>query len=132
MFTKLKKSVSDVDLEHVNLSKTKKKRIDRAYDSSGPLTSSIESLELRIHNVGDKTMVVSLSCDKESDTMLRLCQVFESLKLKIVKANISVVSGRLWKTVYVEADEEEKDELKMKIKVAIAGLNDPEIPNMSF
>ncbi|KAI3852120.1 hypothetical protein MKW98_020119 [Papaver atlanticum] len=129
---KLKKSVSDTDLEHVNLSKTKKKRIDRAYDSSGSQTSSIESLELRIHNVGEKTMIVSLTCDKKSDTMLRLCQVFESLKLKIVKANISVLSGKLWKTVYVEADQEKKDEMKMKIEAAIAGLNDPQSPNMSF
>ncbi|RZC76531.1 hypothetical protein C5167_000656 [Papaver somniferum] len=125
---KLKKSVSDT----VNLSKTKKKRIDRAYDSSGSQTSSIESLQLRIHNMGDNIMVVSLTCDKKIDTMLRLCEVFESLKLKIVKANISVVSGRLWKTVYVEADEEEKDELKMKIEAAIAGLNDSQSPNMSF
>ncbi|KAI3879672.1 hypothetical protein MKX03_011998, partial [Papaver bracteatum] len=99
---KLKKTVSVTDLEHVNLSKTKKKRIDRAYDSSGSQTSSTGSLELRIHNVGDKTMVISLTCDKKRDTMLKLCQVFESLKLKIVKANISVLSGKLWKTVYVE------------------------------
>ncbi|KAI3965095.1 hypothetical protein MKX01_014026, partial [Papaver californicum] len=99
---KLKKSVSDIVLEHTDLLKTKKKKIDGTYDSSGSQTLSIESPELRIHNVGEKTMVISLTCDKKTDTMLRLCQVFESLKLKIVKANISVVSGRLWKTVYVE------------------------------
>ncbi|KAI3896014.1 hypothetical protein MKW92_017977, partial [Papaver armeniacum] len=99
---KLKKSVSDTDLEHVNISKTKKKGIDRACDSSGSQTSSFESLELRIHNVGENTIVARLTCDKKSDIMVRLCQVFESLKLKIIKANISVVSGRLWKTVYVE------------------------------
>ncbi|KAI3924728.1 hypothetical protein MKX01_018784 [Papaver californicum] len=122
---KLKKSMSDIDLEHMNLSKSKKKRIDRT-DSRGPQTPSIESLELRIYNVGEKTMVVSLTCDKKTDTMVRLCEVFESLKLKIVTANISAVSGRLWKTVYVEAGEEEKDELKMKIEAAIAALNDPQ------
>lgn len=86
-------------------------------------------MQLRIYNVGEKTMVVSLTCDKKIDTMVRLCEVFESLKLKIVTANISAVSGRLWKTVYVEADEAEKDELKMKIEAA---LNDPQSPNMSF
>ncbi|KAI3929170.1 hypothetical protein MKX01_006406, partial [Papaver californicum] len=99
---KLKKSMSDIDLEHMNLSKPKKKRIDRTDDSSGSQTPSIESLELRIYNLGEKTMVVSLTCDKKTDTMVRLCEVFESLKLKIVTANISAVSGRLWKTVYVE------------------------------
>ncbi|KAI3884784.1 hypothetical protein MKW92_019562 [Papaver armeniacum] len=126
---KLKKSMSDINLEHMNLSKPKKKRIDRSVDSSRSQASSFESLELRIYNVGDKTMVVSLTCDKKNDTMVRLCEVFESLKLKIVTANISAVSGRLWKTVYVEADEQEKDELKMKIEAA---LNDPQSPNMSF
>ncbi|RZC56736.1 hypothetical protein C5167_015585 [Papaver somniferum] len=117
---KLKKSMSDIDLEHMNLSKPKKKKIDRSVNSQA---SSFESLELRIYNVGEKTMVVSLTCDKKIDTMVRLCEVFESLKLKIVTANISAVSGRLWKTVYVEADEAEKDELKMKIEAA---LSDPQ------
>ncbi|RZC91706.1 hypothetical protein C5167_027761 [Papaver somniferum] len=74
-------------------------------------------------------MVVSLTCDKKTDTIVRLCEVFESLKLKIVTANISAVSGRLWKTVYVEAHEEDKDDLKMKTEAA---LNDPQSPNMSF
>ncbi|MCL7046436.1 hypothetical protein MKW94_021107 [Papaver nudicaule] len=129
---RMRKSTSDLDLEHMNLSKTKKKKIDRSDNSCGSQTSSIDSLELRIYNVGDKTMVVSLTCDKKEDTMVRLCEVFESLKLKIVTASISAVAGRLWKTVYVEVDEEEKDELKMKIEAAIAALNDPHSPNMSF
>ncbi|OVA07532.1 Myc-type [Macleaya cordata] len=124
---KLKKSMSDIDLDSVNLLKTKKKRID----SSGSRTSSIDALELRVYNVGEKTMVISLTCDKKTDTLVRLCEVFESLKLKIVTANISALSGRLWKTLYVEADEEEKDQLKIKIETAIAALNDPQSP-MSF
>ncbi|KAI3980416.1 hypothetical protein MKX01_003955 [Papaver californicum] len=86
----------------MNLSKKKKKRINHTYDSDGSQTSSIDSLELKISNVGEKTMSVILTCDKKTDTMVRLCEVFESLKLKIVNANISAVSGRLWKTVYVE------------------------------
>ncbi|XP_026382646.1 transcription factor bHLH35-like [Papaver somniferum] len=96
-FRKLKRS------KHMNLSETKKKKIDHAQeDSSGSQTPSIDSLEVRISNASEKTMAVTLTRDKKSDTMVRLCQVFESLKLKTVTANIFAVSGRLWKTVYVE------------------------------
>ena len=47
-------------------------------------------------------MVVSLTCSKRTDTMVKLCEVFESLKLKIITANITAFSGRLVKTVFVE------------------------------
>ncbi|KAI3874724.1 hypothetical protein MKW92_009570 [Papaver armeniacum] len=114
-FRKLKKS------KRMNLSETEKKKIDHAQeDSSGSQTSSIDSLELRISDVSEKTMAVTLTCDKKPDTVVRLCGVFESLKLKIITANICAVSGRLWKTVYVEVDEEDKDELKTKIEAALA------------
>ncbi|KAI3958284.1 hypothetical protein MKW92_028483, partial [Papaver armeniacum] len=94
-FRKLKKS------KRMNLSETEKKKIDHAQeDSSGSQTSSIDSLE--DFDVSEKTMAVTLTCDKKPDTVVRLCGVFESLKLKIITANICAVSGRLWKTVYVE------------------------------
>ncbi|KAI3885432.1 hypothetical protein MKX03_036324 [Papaver bracteatum] len=114
-FGKLKKS------KRMNLSKTEKKIIDHTHeDSSGSQSSSFDSLELRISSVSEKTMAIALTCDKKSDTMVRLCEVLGSLKLKIITAHIFAVSGRLWKTVYVEVDEEEKDELKMKIEAALA------------
>lgn len=47
-------------------------------------------------------MVVSLTCCKRADSMVKLCEVFESLKLKIITANITAVSGRLLKTVFIE------------------------------
>ncbi|KAG8376396.1 hypothetical protein BUALT_Bualt09G0059100 [Buddleja alternifolia] len=104
------------------------------YDSAGSrslLSSPIEVLELRVGNMGEKTMVVSLTCSKRSDTMVKLCDIFDSLKLKIITANITAFSGRLFKTVFLEADEEEKDVLRLKIEAAIAALNDPDSP-MSF
>ena len=52
--------------------------------------------------MGEKTVVVSLTCSKRTDTMVKLCEVFESLKLKIITANITAFSGRLLKTVFVE------------------------------
>ena len=52
--------------------------------------------------MGEKTVVVSLTCSKRTDTMVKLCEVFESLKLKIITANITSFSGRLLKTVFIE------------------------------
>lgn len=59
-------------------------------------------VQLRATYMGEKTVVVSLTCNKRTDTMVKLCEVFESLKLKIITANITAFSGRLVKTVFVE------------------------------
>uniref|UniRef100_A0A7N2LIA6 BHLH domain-containing protein n=1 Tax=Quercus lobata TaxID=97700 RepID=A0A7N2LIA6_QUELO len=163
------------DLELPVLLRSKKKKTDQFYDSGGSRISPIEVLELRATYMGEKTVVVSLTCSKRTDTMVKLCEVFESLKLKIITANITAFSGRLVKTVFVEshvnqglnplpemlpkenagvlirtilslpdkysgrelnqeqsdihdADEEEKDHLKIRIETAIAALNDPQSP----
>lgn len=129
---KLKKNaVFDLDQEIPTLSRLKKKRIDHSYDSRRSTTSSIEDLELSVSYIGEKTVVVSLTCSKRTETMVKLCEVFETLKLKIIAANITCFSGRILKTVFVQADEEEKDHLKRAIESAIATLNDPESP-LSF
>lgn len=52
--------------------------------------------------MGERTVVVSLTCSKRTGTMVKLCEVFESLKLKIITANITAFSGRLSKTVFIE------------------------------
>ncbi|KAK4478838.1 hypothetical protein RD792_014339 [Penstemon davidsonii] len=91
-------------------------------------SSPIEVLELRVTNMGEKTLVVSLKCNKGTDTMVKLCEIFESLKLNIITASITAFSGSLLKTVFLEADEEEKDVLRLKIEAAIAALNDPDSP----
>ncbi|KAG2692004.1 hypothetical protein I3760_08G032700 [Carya illinoinensis] len=118
----------DFEQELPILLRSKKKRTDQFYDSGVSRTSPIEVLELRVTDMGDKTVVVSLTCSKRTDTMVKLCEVFESLKLKIITTNITAFSGRLVKTVFVEAEEEEKDQLKIKIETAIAALNDPQSP----
>ncbi|CAA2938154.1 transcription factor bHLH35 [Olea europaea subsp. europaea] len=109
-------------------SKPKRSRIDQCYDSAGSRSCPIEVLELRVSNLGEKTVVVSLTCCKGTDTMVKLCEIFESLKLKIITANITAFSGRVLKTVFVEANEEEKDLLRLKIEAAIASVNDPDSP----
>lgn len=52
--------------------------------------------------MGEKMIVVSLTCSKGTDTMVKLCEIFESLDLKILTANITAFSGRLLKTVFLE------------------------------
>ncbi|XP_061352690.1 transcription factor bHLH35 isoform X3 [Gastrolobium bilobum] len=105
-----------------------KKNPKQLHDSVTSRNSPIEVLELRVTYMGEKTVVVSLTCSKRTDTMVKLCEVFESLKLKIITANITSFSGRLLKTVFIEANEEEKDDLQIKIQTAIAALNDPLSP----
>ncbi|KAF9612948.1 hypothetical protein IFM89_004651 [Coptis chinensis] len=128
---RLKNPISDIDLENECFVKPKKKRIAECSESGGSRSSSIDIVELRVTYVGERTLFISLTCDKKTDTMVKLCEVFESLKLKIITANITSLSGKLLKTVFVEADEEEKDQLKLKIENAIATLSEPESP-MNF
>jgi hypothetical protein len=58
--------------------------------------------QLRVAYMGEKTLLVSLTCSKRTDTMVKLCEVFESLRVKIITANITTVSGRVLKTVFIE------------------------------
>ncbi|CAJ2637886.1 unnamed protein product [Trifolium pratense] len=92
----------DYDQELPVLLRSKKKRTDQLYDSVNSRNSPIEVLELRVTYMGENTIVVSLTCSKRTDTMVKLCEVFESLKLKIITANITSFSGRLLKTVFIE------------------------------
>ncbi|XP_010548649.1 PREDICTED: transcription factor bHLH27-like [Tarenaya hassleriana] len=87
-------------------------------------SSPIEILELKVTCMGEKTGVVCITCSKKRDTMVRLCEVFESLNLKIITANISSFSGRLSNTLFLEVEEEEGAILEAKIHTAIAAFND--------
>lgn len=107
------------------LNKSKKKRTDHRkqqyHDSNGCCRSSIiQDLEVRVSYVGERTIVVSLTCSKREGTMVKLCEMFESLKLKIITAHITAFAGRLLKTVFLEADELEKDHLRIKIETVIS------------
>ncbi|KAL4571208.1 hypothetical protein LXL04_017961 [Taraxacum kok-saghyz] len=106
----------------------KKKRLDQAFDPSGSNSYPIEVLELNVSYVGEKTVLVSLKCIKRRDTIVKLCEVFESLKLKIVTANISVLSERLFNTLFIQADEGEMEFLKIQIETAISALSNSQSP----
>ncbi|CAI9780282.1 unnamed protein product [Fraxinus pennsylvanica] len=109
----------------------KRTRLDLGYDSKTSRSFPIEVLELRVSHVGEKTVVISLTCSNRAYTIVKLCEIFESLKLKIITTNITVFSQNLLKIVFVEADEEERQLLRPKIEGAIAALNGPE-SHMSF
>ncbi|XWS28151.1 hypothetical protein CRYUN_Cryun25bG0041000 [Craigia yunnanensis] len=100
---KLKKNPGyEYEQELPVLLRSKKTKLENSFDSGGSRTSPIEVLELKVTHMGEKTVVVSITCTKRTDTMVKLCEVFESLKLKIITANITAVSGRLLKTVFIE------------------------------
>ncbi|KAF8033677.1 hypothetical protein BT93_C0067 [Corymbia citriodora subsp. variegata] len=106
--------------------KSKRKRAKLRHDSSkSPDITPIEVLELRVMEVGEKSLVVSLTCSNRGDAMVRLCQAFESLKLKIVAANITALPEKLLKMVFIEKEEKQgKEHIQSKIEAAIAALND--------
>lgn len=119
------------------LTVSKKKRTDQqqlfSNNSGGSrsldsLPSPVQVTELRVSYVGGKTVVVSITCSKQRDTIVKLCEAFESLKLKVITANITSFSETLLKTVFIEADKEEINMLKTKIESAIAALNFPDSP----
>ena len=47
-------------------------------------------------------MVLNVTCNKRTDTMVKLCEVFESLNLKIITSNLNSFSGMIFNTVFIE------------------------------
>ncbi|XP_042392114.1 transcription factor bHLH35-like isoform X2 [Zingiber officinale] len=118
----LKQGRADHDLEFcddMHLVQRKKKRT-----ASEPM----QAIELTVSALGDKTMVVSITCKKKHDAMIRLCELFVSLPLKIITANITCVSGSLLHTLFVESDEMRTEQLKEEIEAAIIRLGSPRRP----
>ncbi|XP_073043850.1 transcription factor bHLH35-like [Primulina eburnea] len=116
------------DFDQEFCSEAKRPRMDQYDHGSRFNPSPLEVLELRVSSMGEKTAVVSLTCNKRRDTVVRLCEMFELLKLKVITANITAFSGMLLKTVFIQVDEEEKKLLRAKIESAIATMNDPDSP----
>ncbi|CAK9325830.1 unnamed protein product [Citrullus colocynthis] len=93
-----------------------------------PSSIPIEILDLSVNYMGEKTMMVSLTCGRRSDAVLKVSQVIESLKLKIITANIIVVANKVLNTLFLEAERAEEEELKVKIERAIAAISDQQSP----
>ncbi|XP_076947701.1 transcription factor bHLH35-like [Bidens hawaiensis] len=110
------------------MERSKKIRADQAFDPSGSWADPIEIQELKVESVGEKIALVTLKCSKRRDTIVKLCEVFESLKLNIVTATIVALPQRLLNTLFIQAEKEEIDLLKMQIQTAISALNHPQSP----
>ena len=52
--------------------------------------------------MGEKTLFVSLTCSKAREATARICEVFESLKVKIITASVTTVSGMVKTTILIE------------------------------
>ncbi|CAH8322554.1 unnamed protein product [Eruca vesicaria subsp. sativa] len=118
------------DLSGINAMRSKKSRqmdnnifgssINRVHNHS-----LIEVLEMTVTCMGEKTVVVCITCSKKRETMLQLCKVLESLNLNILTTNFSSFSSRLSTTLFLQANEEERSTVETKIQTAIAAYNDP-------
>jgi hypothetical protein len=62
----------------------------------------VEVLELRVSEVSEKVLVVSVTCTKQRDAMAKVCRALEELRLRVITANITSVSGFLMHTLFVE------------------------------
>ncbi|KAF8091674.1 hypothetical protein N665_0438s0007 [Sinapis alba] len=122
------------DLSYNNVTRSKKFR-QMDYNTSGSSVarvhnqSLIEVLEMKVTWMGERTVVVCITCSKRRETMLQLCKVLESLNLNIVTTNFSSFSSRLSTTLFLQAGEEERSTLETKIQTAIAAYNDPSCLN---
>ncbi|CAN8230001.1 unnamed protein product [Cochlearia groenlandica] len=116
------------DLSNTNLQRSKKFKhsIESSSNTRVYNHSPIEVLEMKVTWMGEKTIVVSITCSKKRETMLQLSKVLESLNLNILTSNFSSFSSsRLSTTLFLQADEEESRVIETKIKTAIATYNDP-------
>uniref|UniRef100_A0A161XSX0 BHLH domain-containing protein n=1 Tax=Daucus carota subsp. sativus TaxID=79200 RepID=A0A161XSX0_DAUCS len=109
--TKNKKSLDELNQAAADMAMpstvSKKKRTDKQqlFDESGSsrvLASLVPVTELNVSYVGRRTVLVSIKCTNQRNTMVKLCKAFESLKLKSITANITSSSGILVKTVFIE------------------------------
>ncbi|KAJ6806698.1 transcription factor bHLH35-like [Iris pallida] len=106
------------------------KRMKRTTSSSSissagpPDKLSIEVMELKVCEVGERNQVISITCSncKGRDTIVTLCKLFDSLNLKVMSANITCLSGSLLHTLFVEIDELNSAQLKEKIELSIVEL----------
>ncbi|KAJ6731989.1 TRANSCRIPTION FACTOR SCREAM2-RELATED [Salix purpurea] len=115
------------------LLRSKRTKYNQVYDHwMARSACPIQVHELSVTSMGEKTLFVSLTCSKTTDAMIRICEVFESLKLKIITANITTLSGMVKKTVLIEVDEEEKEHLKTKIERGVSALRSAYNPMMGI
>ncbi|CAL5033137.1 unnamed protein product [Urochloa decumbens] len=83
----------------------------------------VEVLELRVSEVGERVLVVSVTCGKRRDAMARVCRAIEDLRLRIITASITAVAGCLMHTVFVEVDHMDRIQMKEMVAAALSQLD---------
>ncbi|KAM0891334.1 hypothetical protein ACQ4PT_026469 [Festuca glaucescens] len=91
----------------------------------------VEVLELRVSEVSEKVLVVSVTCTKQRDAMAKVCRALEELRLRVITANITSVSGLLMHTLFVEVDDMDRFQMKEMVEAALAQLDAPGSPPLS-
>jgi hypothetical protein len=86
------------------LQEDRSKKMKRAQSVPSTIDAAppVEVLELRVSEVGDRVLVVNVTCSKRRDAMARVCRAIEELRLRVITATITTVAGRLLHTVFVE------------------------------
>ncbi|VAH46879.1 unnamed protein product [Triticum turgidum subsp. durum] len=85
--------------------------------------------------VSEKVLVVSVTCSKQRDAMTKVCRALEELRLRVITANITSVSGCLMHTLFVEVDEMDRFQMKETVEAALSQLDSmgsPPLSSMSY
>ncbi|GJN27895.1 hypothetical protein PR202_gb15957 [Eleusine coracana subsp. coracana] len=124
--------------EGVILQAERRKKMKRAQSVPSLMADAppVEVLELHVSEVGDRVLVVSVTCSKRRDAMARVCRAIEELRLRVITANITSVAGCLMHTVFVEfgyadspisfnvqVDHMDRIQMKQMIEAAITHLD---------
>ncbi|RLM75646.1 transcription factor bHLH35-like [Panicum miliaceum] len=88
-----------------------------------PPPPPVEVLELRVSEVGERVLVVSLTCSKRRDAMARVCRAIEELRLRVITASVTSVAGCLMHSVFVEVDQMDGIHVKEMVEAALAQIN---------
>ncbi|KAJ3695139.1 hypothetical protein LUZ60_000516 [Juncus effusus] len=97
-----------------------------SYSSFSPETwkfPRVELHELEVYEIGAGTYIISMTCTKKSGSMMSLCEVIESIDLRIITSNITTVSGSILYTLTVQTDGMSSLQLKGKIENNISLMN---------
>jgi hypothetical protein len=89
--------------EGVLLQAERAKKPKRA-PSIAPASAPVEVLELRVSEVGERVLVVSVTCGKGREAVARVCRAVEELRLRVITASITSVAGCLMHTIFVEVE----------------------------
>ncbi|CAL9129166.1 unnamed protein product, partial [Musa textilis] len=91
-------------------------------ESELPMMPSVEAMEVSVRELGNGISVISITCSKKRHVMVRVCEVVESLDLRIISAGVASRSGIVFHTLMVEVDAGQSAHLKEKIEATFVHL----------